>query len=109
MSEKIITVELKTFEINLDGMDKPASIQYGDLLTGALNSIPEGGLAPVDMRERIKIIDKIESSKNGSIKLTEDEFNTVYDMAKDQKYAIVNQGFVDYVDYLDALKKSSES
>ena len=105
MEEKRVTVKLKEFTLTLDGME-PVKILYKDLFIGALNMPPEGGLTPLDMRDRIKLMVKIENpSYNGSVDFTLDEFNMLHEMAQSQRFAVVNKGFVAYIDYLEEIKK----
>ena len=99
-----VTVALKSFNVNLGG-DEPVKVEYKSLMIGALNSVPEGGLAPSGMRERIKILDKLENAKDGSIRLTEDEFKTLFSLAKEQKFAVVNKGFVSYLDDMESVSQ----
>jgi hypothetical protein len=68
-----------------------------------LNSVPEGGLSPADMRDRIKLMDKLEEA-TGTVNLTQEEVDIVYGLAKDQRFGIVHKGFVDYMEDLEKMK-----
>ena len=104
MENTMVTVALKTFNVSI-GRDEPVTVEYKGLMISALNSIPEGGLAPSGMRERIKILDKLDNAKDGSIQLSNDEFETLYDLAKEQKFALVDKGFVAYLDDLESVSQ----
>ena len=102
MVNGLINVQLKTFEVEVPGGD-PVKIEYKTLMTGALNSVPEGGLAPADMRDRIKLMDKLEEA-TGTVNLTQEEVDIIYGLAKDQRFGIVHKGFVDYMEDLEKIK-----
>ena len=102
MVNGLINVQLKTFEIEVTGGD-PVKVEYKTLMKGALNSIPEGGLAPSDMRDRIKLMDKLEEA-TGTVNLTQEEVDVIYGLAKDQRFGIIDKGFVDYMEDLEKMK-----
>ena len=102
MVNGLINVQLKTFEVEVPGGD-PVKIEYKTLRKGALNSVPEGGLAPADMRDRIKLMDKLEEA-TGTVNLTQEEVDIIYGLAKDQRFSIVDKGFVDYMEDLEKIK-----
>ena len=106
MANGLITLQLKTFEIEVPGRD-PIKIEYATLIKGALNGIPEGGLAPADMRERIKLMDKLEEA-TGTINLSQEEVETIYSLAKDQRFSVVHKGFVDYIEDLEKIKNGAD-
>ena len=101
-------VPLKSFNISVRGGD-PVTVHYKELIVGALNAVPEGGLAPSGMRERIGILDKLEISKDGFVYLSEEEFKTVYNLVKDQKFAVVDKGFVRYIDDLEKISNDMKN
>ena len=102
MANGLITLQLKTFEIEVTGGD-PVKIDYKSLIKGALNGVPEGGLAPADMRDRIKLMDKLEDA-TGTVSLSQEEVDTIYDLAKEQRFSVVHKGFVDYMEDLEKMK-----
>jgi hypothetical protein len=102
MANGLINVQLKTFEIKVTGGD-PVKIDYKALMKGALNSVPEGGLAPADMRDRIKLMDKLEDA-TGTVSLSQEEVDIIYGLAKDQKFGVIHKGFVDYMEDLEKMK-----
>ena len=102
MVNGLINVQLKTFEVEITGGD-PVKIDYKNLIRGALNSVPEGGLAPADMRDRIKLMDKLEEA-TGTVSLSQEEAGIIYDLAKDQRFGIIHKGFVDYMEDLEKMK-----
>jgi len=106
MVNGLINVQLKTFEVEVSGGD-PVKIEYKVLMKGALNSVPEGGLAPADMRDRIKLMDKLEEA-TGTVNLTQEEVDIIYGLAKDQRFGIVHKGFVDYMEDLEKVKNGAD-
>ena len=102
MANGLITLQLKTFEIEVTGGD-PVKLDYKSLIKGALNGVPEGGLAPADMRDRIKLMEKLEDA-TGTVSLTQEEVDTIYNLAQEQRFGIVHKGFVDYMEDLEKMK-----
>ena len=101
-------IELKEQKINVSlGRDKEVEqdFSYADLLLVALNDIPQGGLLPTEMGDRIKIIDKVKSNKK-KIELEDSELDLLYDLIKVQKFAMVHKALVEYREYFDKVKES---
>jgi len=98
------TVKMKSFMLVIG--DDSTEIKYTELLKSAVNSPKEGGFSPVEMRERLKILDALDNSKNGEIKLEDEDIKLLAELVKDQRFSIVHQGFIDYTDYIQSLETS---
>jgi len=98
------TVKMKSF--TLVSGDESVEVKYTELLKSAVNASKEGGFSPVEMRERLRILEALEKSKNGEIRLEADDIKLLAELVKDQRFSIVHQGFIDYADYIQKLNES---
>ena len=98
------TVKMKSF--TLVSGDESVEVKYTELLKSAVNAQKEGGFSPVEMRERLRILEALEKSKNGEIRLEADDIKLLAELVKGQRFSIVHQGFIDYADYIQKLNES---
>ena len=95
----------KTEITQIDDKEKKTNLGYADLAAIALNTAPQGGWTPDDMRKRIKVMSKLEKQKLGAkIKLEDAEFNTLFDN-KDVRWKFMHKDVVSFDDYLIELSK----
>ncbi len=113
-------ITLKSFEIPVKVVDKNGQliedkqqeITYGSLYLSALNDMGEQGLRPTEMTKRLKVVGKIEKAleakKPKAVDLEDAEFDLLYSLAKQQKFLVLHQGFIDYLDDLETAHKAEE-
>ena len=98
---EMIIVKLKSFTV-ANG-DIPIQVKYIELLKSAVNIPKEGGFSPTEMQERLKILDALDISINGEIKLEDKDIKLLASLVKEQRFNIVHQGFIDYANYIQKL------
>lgn len=78
---------------------------YANLAIIGLNTPPQGGWTPTEMRERIKTIAKLDDKDlDAKIKLEDAEFELVV-ACSNIKWQFMHKDVVAFCDYLDELKK----
>jgi len=92
-------LKLKSFNIE-QGEDK-LEVRYIDLLKSAVNTGKEGGFSPSEMKERLRILEVLDKSKD-ELKIEDADAKILAGLVKDQKFVIVHQGFVDYAEEVES-------
>lgn len=82
---------------NVDGSIKP--LTYTDLLKICLNNPPQGGFSVTEMRQRLKIIDSLETA-NGKIKLEDADYVLTSTCVKDFKWAQMHKDILEFIDHV---------
>jgi len=108
------TLELREFKAtmqNENGVVQEALVSYKDLIQGALNYIPSNqfgqsmGLPVDEIRLRIRVLDKLDNDKK-EITLDDEDVKVIFECVKAQKFIRVDQGLIDYFDYIKELHES---
>jgi hypothetical protein len=85
--------------------EDPTKLGYSNLAIIGLNTPPQGGWTPDEMRQRIKVIAKLDDKDIGAkIKLEDAEFDLVVKCAN-IKWQFMHKDVVAFDDYLSELKK----
>lgn len=79
------------------------SIGTSDLIRMALNNVPQGGLTPMDMRQRIRILDLLEETK-GTLELEDADAVVLCDCVGQMRWAVLDRGILEFCDAIDALE-----
>ncbi len=79
------------------------SIGTADLIRMTLNNVPQGGLAPVDMRKRIRILDTLEEA-NGSLELEDADAKVLSDCVGQMRWNILDRGILNFCDAVELMK-----
>lgn len=96
----------KPIEMFDGNSDSKEQLGFIDLAIKGLNNIPQEGLTPSEMRDRLKIIDKIDSVKiDEEVELEDAEFRKIYDTYKGIKWLMMHKDIVAFDDYLEELNK----
>jgi hypothetical protein len=97
----------------IHGKDQNYDTSYFELFLLALNTQSsqegQGGISPLDMEVRLVIIGKIKSAQKndaGNIILENSELKDLTKLVKRQKFAHVDQNFLDYRKYV--VKRESD-
>jgi hypothetical protein len=98
-------INTKTEITKGDEQGNTTNLGYADLGAIALNTAPQGGWTPADMRKRLKVIAKLEDQEfDAKIELEDAEFDTLY-QNKDVRWKFMHKDVVAFDDYLEELKK----
>lgn len=85
--------------------DVKTNLGYVDLLLLGLNQPPKEGWTTQQMRERFKVISKLENVKLGAkVELEDAEFKVAYD-CRIQNWTMMHKDIISFDDYLENLKK----
>jgi hypothetical protein len=86
--------------------DSVRQLGFFDLVRVGLNSPPQEGWTPGEMRVRFKLEDKIADTElDKTIELEDADFEKVYTICKSIKWAKMHRDIVAFDDYLDELNK----
>lgn len=89
---------------NKEGNPIVENLGFVDLALVGLNSPPKEGWSVGDMRNRFKVIDKLEGLQlDASVELSAEEIQSIKD-ASDIKWTAMHKDIVAYYDYLETLK-----
>lgn len=108
------TLELREFKATVqDGNSEiqEALVSYKELIKGALNYIPTNqfgqsqGLPIDEMRLRIRVLDKLDNDKK-EVSLDDEDVKVIFNCVNSQKFIRVDQGLVEYSDYIKELHES---
>jgi len=89
--------------INLKVSDKIPTNRI-EFLKSILENVPIGkGVSTGEMRQKFKVIDKLDDSKDEVI-LNMEEFNILLKNYKEIQWNIVDKGIIELEDYLESLK-----
>lgn len=101
MKFKNIETEI-TMQINEQGDKK--TFGYFDIALIGLNSRPQDGWTVKDMKDRFKLIDKLEGKELGkSIEITEEELETIKS-CNNIKWNIMHKDIISFDEYIEKLK-----
>jgi hypothetical protein len=93
-------VNTKTEITQTDEKKNKTNLGFADLSLIALNTPPQGGWTPDDMRKRLKVMSKLEDQKLGAkIKLEDAEFAELF-ACKDVRWKFMHKDVVAFDDYL---------
>ena len=97
--------KLENNEIELEFV-KGEKIGFADLAKVCLNQIPEGGIPPLEMAKRVKVIDKVTLKVIGvKIDLEDAEFEILKKCADSTRWNLIHKDIVAFNEYLDKLNK----
>lgn len=82
------------------GKDK---INYKELLKICVNTPPQGGYTPEDMKNRVKILSVIDSS-NGEMKFEDAEYNTLKECVNKSRWNVLAPELVEFIEYVGNVK-----
>lgn len=109
-------IELKSFYVTQstasgpilkDGKVVEDEVKYKDLILGALNYVPEGGISLSEQGKRLKVIEKVENAKNGTeLELDDVDIDLIHQLLQNMRYRIVDQGLLDFSDYITSVKET---
>jgi len=98
-------INTKTEITRKDEKDNIKHLGYADLASMALNTPPENGWTPDDMRKRLKVLVKLENKKLGAeIQLEDAEFEELF-RNKNVRWKFLHKDVVAFDDYLIELQK----
>ena len=115
IEKKILLLTAQLAGIKNNGKALPTvEIKYKDLIIAAINSVPkkfdrvnqrwyEIGLSLDEIRERSRILNKIESNKKKKIDLDDIDVKIIRKLISEQKYTIVHIGFAEFGDYIASI------
>lgn len=99
------TFENKETEITQGNEDgSKTNLGYANLAMVGLNTPPQGGWTPTEMRERINVLAKLDAPLGTKIKLEDAEFNLVV-ACSNVKWQFMHKDVVAFIDYLEKLKE----
>jgi len=61
---------------------------YSDLITVALDTIPQGGYTPKDIRERNRIQEALDKAGSGTINLEDSDYDALEKIMKESRWVI---------------------
>lgn len=102
------SLENKTTEITkADEAGNKSGMTYAELGLIALNNPPQGGWTTSEMRDRLKVVGKLEDNTEAvTINLEDAEFNKLTECMKGVKWNFMHKDLVSFEDYLSELAKS---
>lgn len=68
--------------------DAAKKADYKDLIEAALDIVPQGGFTANDIRERNRIQDALDSSKNGIIELEDADYDALERIMKNSRWPV---------------------
>jgi len=78
---------------------------YADLALTCLNTIPQGGLSPLEMADRLKVINPLRDMEIGKThKLEEAHHETLKSCVNITKWKMVHEDIVAFTDYVNNMK-----
>lgn len=112
-------VLLKTFETTKEYLQeveegkppvkKPMKLKYADLMLQILGATPQEGFDLLAMKMRLNVIGKIEKAvekEAKSVSFEDAEFSVVKKLVNEHKFAILDQGIVDFIEHIDEVAKA---
>lgn len=90
--------------------EEPTMATYGDLLRVAINTIPQDGILPSDMRKRMRLLKAIETAESGDglIRLEDNDAENLQLIVKRSKWGTVHEDIINMVDEVNSMKYESE-
>ena len=76
--------------------------QYSELIKACLNNVPQGGFTPQEMKERMKILDVLETA-NGTIDLEDADAKKMKDCVKQMKWGLLDKNLIEFIDSVEKL------
>lgn len=92
-------IKLKSKDIEING--KPSKFDYGETIKAVLRTPGASGLSLEDMRQSIKIIDRLESNGNGLVDrltLEDSEWNYLKQKLQVFRWGFAHQAIIDLCD-----------
>ena len=83
------------------------TIGTAELIKACLNNVPQGGLTPTDMRERLRILDQLDGA-NGVLDLEDADAVVLQRCVGQMRWTVVDRGIVEFCDAIDAMKGIGE-
>lgn len=77
-------------------------VQYSELIKTCLNNVPQGGFTPQEMKERMKILDVLETA-NGTIELEDADAKKMKDCVKQMKWGLLDKNLIEFIDSVEKL------
>ena len=99
-------IELKEVELNIEG--KPMQFSYKKALIMTLRNTRDPnskimGFTFDEVKKRQPIIEKLEKA-NKEIELTKEEHELIKKLVNSEKWKIIDQKIIDYVNYINEVK-----
>ena len=71
---------------------------YSELLLACVNNTPQGGFTVEEMRARNRIVDAVETSKNGEISLEDADYAKALECVETMRWAVLDDQLVQFND-----------
>ena len=100
-------IEIKQIEITGPGKEKDSvrNMNYADLCMINLNYMPQEGLLPTQMAERVNVINKFKDAEVGSIVELEDkEFETLKSCNEKTRWQMMHEDIIEFNTYISTLE-----
>jgi len=97
---------MKIFENKkIEIKDGDKELGYANLALTCLNNLPNGGISPVEMAERIIVIDQLKDLKiDSSIELEDAHFKTLKTCADKTKWSAIHKDIIAFDEYLKEIQ-----
>jgi hypothetical protein len=84
--------------------DETGSLGYANFAIICLNQIPEGGLSPVEMSKRIKVLNPLQDLKVGeTLKIEDADFEILKQCASVTRWSMIHEDIVKFHNYLEKI------
>jgi len=96
--------KIENKEIELE-FEKGKKIGFADLATICLNQIPEGGIPPLEMAKRVKVLDKFNLVVLGAkINLEDAEFEILKQCSDTTRWRLIHKDIVAFSNHMEEVK-----
>lgn len=92
-------LELKETEIKKSNTE---TLNYKELISAALNVVPQGGFSPEEIRKRLRVIDALDKS-NEVFELEDADVETLKRCVKEMKWGVMHKNIVEFNDDVQNL------
>jgi hypothetical protein len=99
-------IEIKKIEITGPGeeVNSVRNLNYADLCMINLNHMPQEGLLPTEMTERVNIINKFKDAKIDSVVELEDkEFETLKSCNEKTRWQMLHKDIIEFNKYISEI------
>jgi len=97
---------MKTFQ-NLETEftdEKEVKLCYAYLAIQCLNSVPQGGISPVEMEGRVSVIKLLKNAEpKAKIEIEDAPFNILLKCVENMKWALIHEDIVQFNKYIKSL------
>jgi len=107
------TIQLKELRLPLPtgGLLNEDNQTYGYLINTCVNHLPKGGWSVKEMKDSLKIQEKVDAAKSKEaeiLELEDAEFDYFYKKLSEMAWGLRDKQIVEFQDYIDRIKENGD-